>query len=377
MRQSILLAACFVLSACAERDTAETPTHIGVANIAVIDDARTDIVNPDKNRTWPVRVVYPACGDGAPVAYVDSALVDAMKSEGYYGLDEEIIEGWRTRTFGAADAAACAGDFPLATLSIGLGVAGAHYSLLAEQLAEKGYVVAIIDHPYGAPSILPNGTILSPAADADLARIDEDPSVLAARMADWAADISRTVDALLTYGVADMRIDAARVSAMGHSMGGAAALDACGADARLKACINMDGAPFGARIMDDGVKGDVYVLLSNPLYTDDELAARGRTREQWDAMGGQITGLWSELSGKGTGEATVLRVAGTGHLSFSDAPLVSPTLITSFGGTPMEPARSMDVISGALSAIMDGGTGGDDAALTRFVEQTPEINLLP
>jgi hypothetical protein len=320
-----------------------------------------------------VRVIYPACGGGLPADYVNGALVDVMKDEGYYGLDEAVIESWRDRTVGVKNAAPCGGALPLATLSIGLGVSGAHYSLLAERLAGEGYAVAIIDHPHGAPSILPDGTILLASADEALARIDEDPAVLAARVADWAADISVTLNALTSGGVEGLNIDGERLAATGHSMGGAAALDACASDARLKACVNMDGAPFGAKVMDRGLSGNAFVLLSDPLYTDEELASRGRSREQWTAMGEQITGLWAELAESGENETVVLRVAGTGHLSFSDAPLVMPELITQFGGNPMEPSQAVDVISGAVAAIMESKTGLNDAALSSYVEKTPEL----
>lgn len=356
----------------------ETRTGIGVTDMLIVDAARSDLAQADISRRWMVRVLYPACGEGTPAAYIADPLLDFMKADGYYGLEENVIESWRQRKLGLQNAKPCAGNYPLATLSIGLGVTGPHYSLLAESLVDKGYVVAIINHPYGAPALLPDGTVQSAQADAAYARVDEDPALLSAWFADWARDISFSIDTLTSGdGVRGLKIDPDRIAASGHSIGGAAVLDACTADARLRACVNMDGGPFESRTMETGTAKNSYILLSNPLYTDDELIAKGRDPERWAAMGDQIAGSWLDLGDLSGHTPVVVRVAGTGHMSFSDAPLVMPTLITSFGGTPMQPDRALEVISGTLVAIMESHIGEDSNAFDAFVDATPELERAP
>ena len=139
----------------------------------------------------------------------------------------------------------------------------------------------------------------------------------------------------------------------------------------------MDGGPFESRTMETGTAENSYILLSNPLYTDDELIAKGRDPERWAAMGDQIAGSWLDLGDLSGHTPIVVRVAGTGHMSFSDAPLVMPTLITSFGGMPMRPDRALKVISGTLVAIMESHIGEDSNAFDAFVDATPELERAP
>src|SRR2546425_1025709 len=50
---------------------------------------------------------------------------------------------------------------------------------------------------------------------------------------------------------------------LGHSLGGAAALEACVSQALLRACADMDGYPFGD-VEQQGVGRPFLVLLSQP-----------------------------------------------------------------------------------------------------------------
>ena len=144
---------------------------------------------------------------------------------------------------------------------------------------------------------------------------------------------------------------------LGHSFGGAAALEACRLDARLLACADLDGLPFGP-VRTEGVGRPALVLLSQPVDSDAELAARGRTRAEWEAMGRDRLADLSHLLGLGAeAEEAVVEVRGTGHHSFSDAPFVTPSLVTRWGGEPIDPLRGHHLTTTLLRRSSTPGSG--------------------
>src|SRR5262249_54516526 len=58
------------------------------------------------------------------------------------------------------------------------------------------------------------------------------------------------------------RLDFARLGAVGHSFGGATALQFCREDARCRAAIDLDGIPFGS-VVTDGLAKPAMFLLSD------------------------------------------------------------------------------------------------------------------
>src|SRR5262249_734024 len=76
------------------------------------------------------------------------------------------------------------------------------------------------------------------------------------------------------------------------------------------------------------------------------------------------------------GSLTVATVAGTGHLSFSDAPFVMPDTITRFGGKVIEPQRGWLVITRAIRAFLDDAfTGAPGKAFAVALKDAPELEL--
>ncbi len=382
-----------VAAGCGGTDAASSgaPTEIeevrvtGVVDTALIDAGRRDPVL-DASREWAVRLLYPGCSDGAAGAYVPAELAAAMASGSYFEQSAERVQSWSQRSLGVLDAEPCPGARPLVLFSIGLGVSGVHYSLLAERWVEAGYVVAIIDHPYGAPSQLPNGRLLLPDADEEMTRLDQDPMVLERRIADWVRDLLFTAEAVVVGTIGPVgrddssaqpsafSIDPRRVFAVGHSMGGAVALDACRAP-EIRACVDLDGAPFGSTTMAEGFRGQGLVLLSHPLYSDEDLAARGRDRATWEAMGRQIAGLWTEIELAGDGKLWRAALAGTGHLSFSDAPVVMPDTIARFGGEPVLEEPALGRVAEVVVTFLEAAGNDRPQDWLAYVERTPEVGV--
>ncbi|WP_322896270.1 MULTISPECIES: alpha/beta hydrolase family protein [unclassified Yoonia] len=98
------------------------------------------------------------------------------------------------------DAAPEAGDHPLVLLSHGYGGSWRNLNWLAERLVDAGYVVAAPDHP---------GTTT----------FNRDPEQAAA-LFERPHDLSRATDALLANPALAGLVDANRIAAIGHSLGG-------------------------------------------------------------------------------------------------------------------------------------------------------------
>lgn len=98
------------------------------------------------------------------------------------------------------DATPSPGAHPLVVLSHGYGGSWRNLSWLADELAGEGYIVAAPDHP---------GTTTFDADPEQAARLWERPH-----------DLSRVIDALIADPGLGGRVDAERIAAIGHSLGG-------------------------------------------------------------------------------------------------------------------------------------------------------------
>jgi len=350
------------------------PHRIGTTIYQFADSSRTDRIAPlpRRYRTIVVQLWYPTDANrGARAPYIpDRALLAAMRSAGYYDTDSATIMSWaHIDTHALLNVAPARSEpLPLIIFSEGQGVARSNYTTFIEDLASHGYIVAAIDHPYGGFTVLDDGRVLTAASDTIGGDSDE---AEARRVDDWARDDSLVLSRL-TSGAGEPAlvarslqpdIDAARVGAMGHSLGGAAAFEMCRRDSRIRACVNMDGAMFGT-VADSGIGRPVLMLRSHPDYSDADLAKRGRTRKAWDAMGASIkASIDSILAKRLDAPSYVVSILGTGHMSYSDAPFVMPTTITRFGGTVIDASRGFEIMSAYTRAFLDRYVRGTDGAL--------------
>jgi hypothetical protein len=155
----------------------------------------------------------------------------------------------------SADGAAMADDeaaYPVVLLSPS-GFPPLLLSGTAEELASQGFVVVGINHTYettvtvfadGRTAAMNPAAIagaLGPQAGAHQEVFDRRAEVCRYK----AADLAFVADCLADLGPDDpfaARLDLRRLAAVGHSFGGAAALQWCRDDARCTAAVNLDGA---------------------------------------------------------------------------------------------------------------------------------------
>jgi dienelactone hydrolase len=323
-----------------------------------------------KPSRFQVQLWYPAKRNtrGTLAPYVPDSVLKLMREQKYYGQPDCVYEAWgRMRTHAFLDVPAIPQHtFPLILFLPGEGVSRSNYASLAEQFASDGNVVATIDFAHDG--------FMSPLDDTPDAGSEADA---AAAVSEWAADSSHFLDRLLSSEAAYKlppnlwrQIDHSRIAAAGHSLGGAAALQLCQSDSRVRACVDMDGAPFG-EVAEKGLRAGALVLLSHLEHTDQELKARGHTRAQMEAMGKQRAAEWQRVLTASGGAVWVMKVEGTGHFTFSDGPFTMPSTIARFGGALIDSKRGLAIISGTVEAylksVFASGAGFDTA---RYPEAT-------
>jgi dienelactone hydrolase len=320
-------------------------------------------------RPLTVQLWYPARRSaGAERAHyaTDPALLDAMVRDGYLDLDSTTIRDWaRVRLAARRDAppaaAPSARGWPVLVFSHGMGVARMNYAALAQELASHGYVVLAIDHPIGGFTLAPDGKLLRPGADS--LHYPSRPIVSLVR--DWAIDdalVLRRAAALLRAPSASpvaLDLDTTSVGVLGHSLGGAAALEACRTQSLFLACADMDGAPFGD-VETEGVGKPILVLLSQPDRRRDPPprdSAEATRRRRFLEMGRERDSSWTAICALQRGAVCdVVKLRGTGHFSFTDAPFQYPAQLAGVGAT-LKPAEMHRAVTSRLLAFFDRTLG--------------------
>ncbi|WP_354637923.1 alpha/beta hydrolase family protein [Kitasatospora camelliae] len=324
----------------------------------------TFTADPDDRRTVVVQLWYPAqrSPDGGQRAQYlgrtaeEARTVSEALARGV-GLPGFLIDGVpRARSRAVFDAPVADGDgrFPVVLFSPGSSGVRTQNTAWAEELASHGYVVAALDHPYdSAAVVLADGRTITTATHSS-GDADEDAKLAADWTAIRAADLGFVLTRLTGQGGRSGRVaqggqagrgpdgtedpltgrlDTGRVAVAGHSMGGAAALQAARQDHRFAAVVDLDGFPHGP---------------ASPALDRPALAL---TQEVTAGTDPRYLPRLTEALDATTATSYRLTVPGAAHLAFMDGPLYLPpvpTIVGSLGRT-----RSPRVVAGATLAFLD------------------------
>jgi dienelactone hydrolase len=307
----------------------------------IVDDQRPDARFASGFRTVVAQLWYPTSARrGTHAPYVpEAALIDHLKKG---SSAPDVIEVWRSlQTRAILDAPIARGRFPVVFFLQGMGFSRAFYTSWATELASRGHVVVTIDHPDVAPVVIGDRIIEGTEAS-------NDPAVPARRVAEMAADVQHVLATLLASPDAK-HLNASRIAVTGHSIGGAAALEACRTSKQVTACADLDGSVWGT-VETEGVDRPYLLILNEPNFP-----TRGPRME---AMAKQRREEWKAVIGKQTEPATLLLVSGTNHLTFSDAPFVREQLVKESGGATTDPVLVLRSLSAILTDYFARGTVG-------------------
>ena len=328
---------------------------VGRTELALNDDARIDPFAGDgRTREIAVWVWYPAVdgASGVPADFLPTAWAPLVHNMGPLSQDLTAVH-----SNSLADAP-LDGRPPVVVLMPGLGEPVASYTTLAEDLASHGYAVVGINPTESADVVFPDGHVVPATALGGVAEMTiDDWYVSAERVTNvWAADaefVVRTLEA----GQPDIgALDFERVAYIGHSVGGAASIEACRQNTRCAAAVNLDGTLW-TEVRHAGLEAPSLLLQRAPGDTCDGFCERA-------ALDFATFGAASN--------AQQLTIAGTTHQNFTDFALMwGPANAPAFGS--IDPDRmsliTRDLVRSFLDVhVLDAPAETFTAATARYSE---------
>ncbi|GAM98494.1 putative lipase [alpha proteobacterium U9-1i] len=311
----------------------ETPAPSGANGVG-----RADLVLGDDAQRVGLVAYYPiAQGASAPSAASQMSEPHIANLTSRFGADAswQLAAG---RGYALADAPIAEGRWPVIVFAPGWRLAAHDYRALLEDLASRGFVVLAIAESPEAPS---------------------------PPYAQTAAAINAVVGdarALAESGEGLGRgMDGARIAAMGHSVGGAAAALAASENETIGAVVNLDG-DFGGE--------SEHALVRRPILylTGSDAREPERTHER-------RARTWARVSGNAP-RSEALQASALRHLDFLDASLIRDAIPADrrenrFGDLP--PHRGIVLASTLSAAFFDETLRARPGAFETALRVTPEV----
>lgn len=302
--------------------------------VVVIIRAHQDRMLPRTAQSWPIgrsrldmsvptagvpdRVAdsvwlwFPSATDPEqPAASYAPGLWNAMHFPGPLGQAETNFDDLRVRS--RENVAPASGRFPLIILEPGMGFSAPQYQTLAEDLAAAGFVVAGVT-PTGSANVTVVGGHLAGSTDRgdppDLGSHHGRPEAEADRLVLAWSTAARAVAGKLRHTkiIAD-HLQRGTVY-VGHSFGGAAALQACLDDQGCRGAVDLDGTQFGA-VVGKGLDKPLMLISSSDSCITGSCPT-GATVNPDDRR------IARTLLQHSRGPAWCRSVAGVRHFNFSD-----------------------------------------------------------
>lgn len=253
--------------------------------------------------------------------------------------------------------------WPVVIFSPGYGAPRAVYTGLVTQLASRGFVVFVLDHPYeSAVTELPDGQVVGTREIFPADRTRFMPDQQGVRTADIRFVIDRLArPEVLSPSLRAGRIDPSKVAVIGHSFGGAAAAMAMSEDPRVVAAANIDGTPYGD-LPDRRLTRPFLVLQSDYAETHHgELFINGN----------------GKLLATMTAPGFHYEIKRANHYSFTDAPFFfAPPgrwLLARVMGGGRGPAATQKAAADIVAAFLSGPLNGVPADVAAMAARYPGV----
>ena len=323
-----------------ELPASDGPYTVGRTILRWVDTSRPEVLTEDPNdfREVVAMVWYPAePGTGVKAGYFPNldTVSDALIESGEVGWWEVFgLRFIRSESRFDANPVKAEQLFPIVILSPGNGTNIEFYSSLAGEIASYGYVVVSLNHPYDVPAVeLSNGKIAPYDKEQWLLGAEAHQAYIAERIK------VRTADALFALSQLENMntnspfaglMDLDSIAVAGHSLGGITASEACKTDSRFKACVNFDGLQRGGPFsMEEHATPPEQPFL----FLTKESQLHPKILERFESMP----------------ESYWIVVYGASHQSFTDGPLLQPSLVP----FPNQADRLMDFIQTYTLAFLD------------------------
>jgi platelet-activating factor acetylhydrolase isoform II len=354
---------------------------VGRTMFTWVNESQTDELapSPETKRIVVAWIWYPSVvgSSAAPAEYLPAAWRTALEQHSgplmsnFLTRDLALV---RTHSTSDPDVSPEQRSYPVVILRAGGGALTTDFTTLAEDLASHGYFVAGFDAPYRSfVVVLPDGRVVSrpPSNDPENLSADEANRLINKLLPMWTGDTKFVVDRLEQLNAGDPsgkfagRLDMQRLGMFGHSFGGATTLQFCHDDARCKAGIDIDGAPYGS-VVQDGLKQPFMFLLSD------------HSRDVGDPDGRQILGNIRSIYDRLPRGRVFSTIRGANHFSFSDQMLVKSQYVIELmhlmGVSRLEGRRGLGITTEYVHTFFDvylKGAPGD--SLSKLAQQYPEV----
>ncbi|MFV9455495.1 alpha/beta hydrolase family protein [Rhodococcus sp. NM-2] len=305
-------------------------SNVGVSTLELVDHDRDDPWTPGRARSIPVTVTYPA---------------------GF--------------------AAGGTRSLPVILFSPGFYVPRTLYTIAAEDLASRGYVVIGMDHTGEAlATVFPDGRVVTSqitdpySAETQKKALDtrvEDASFVV----DTVESLSRGDDPdgigrLLPDGLSEA-VDPERIGMFGHSIGGATTTQVLLDDPRVDAGVNVDGALLYANTASPIVSQDPGTPLLSVLNSRHAESPEGRDR------------FWGLYFATPRSWSKVYALRDTGHFSFTDAEHYVPQAIPDPPG--MDVPAGFSLGTAPRQEVVDTTNHLVAGMFDRFLKEAPAPEL--
>jgi len=277
-----------------------------------------------------VQVWYPADVNSNPLFSRDFEPYQRFK-------EVTAIASYRAvlKTHSHSNAAVHSGKFPVLLYNPGWQGERTEGTYQTEDLASHGFIVIAIDHTfYGGKVKFPDGRVADSRNAPVLGSFEHSTAIEQATLGAKFVHIEAEDDTFVLNQFEAMnqqpssdwyrRLDMNRVGAMGFSIGGAVAEQTAIQDARVKAALDLDGWSFGD-LQTIGVAKPLMIIYEDKhrtLPTARQLTS-GSPAElaYWRFSQDDYNHVLSSVRTHG---GSILFIAGTAHVDFTDRSLFSP-----------------------------------------------------
>ena len=204
--------------------------------------------------------------------------------------------------------------FPVLIFSPGNGTNVEFYNALLSEIASHGYIVVGLNHPYDVAAVELSGHKIAPFYKQQWSLdMDANQAFVAERIKVRTLDVIFALDQLQELSQRDNNpfagsIDLKSVAVAGHSLGGITASEACKADIRFQACLNLDGLQNGGPFSTEAAA----IPPDQPfMFITKEAQLHPTLIEKFES----------------TKESYWVVIHGATHDSFTDGPLLQPSLL--------------------------------------------------
>jgi hypothetical protein len=340
------------------------PYVVGQTVFRWVDTSRPELMTEDLDdfREVIAFIWYPAGpGTGAKSPYFPGLSTVSKELAGSGEVKWWEIFGLQfIRSQNQRDAELAEGStpYPVIIFSPGNGTNIEFYTSLASEIASHGSIVVGLNHPYDVAGVeLSNGEVALYDKDQWSLEPSAHQAYTAQRMKVRTADVLFAFEQLeILNSSADNSfrgsLDLESVAVAGHSLGGITASEACKADTRFRACLNFDGLQRGGPFSME----ETAIPPEQPfMFITKEAELHPMLIERFESM---PEGYW-------------VVVHGASHASFTDGPLLQPSLSPS----PNQADQIMVLIQKYTVAFLDKALKGQPGTLLAQSVHEPGVSF--